>query len=273
MGYYSYEGSQKRNVASPAEKIVEELEITGYSISPKILNEEQVSLFRKLVDETWLQQVKEFGEDKLRALREWGTARALLFYHSQFADLIQHSLVMDVVAKTVGESAILHLMNASLCFPQEQFHQSQWHRDFEKNFTSDTSLSVNAFWVLDPFTEETGATWYVPHSHCFGFEPSDEFIRAHAVCVHAEPGSVIFFDSKIFHRAGNNRSSSTRRAVNFQYTRPFIKQQIDFPALFDKKIDRETLLGKLLGMWTVPPRSLVEFRADPAKRTYKPGQG
>ena len=37
---------------------------------------------------------------------------------------------------------------------------------------------------------------------------------------------------------------------------------------------KETQLAQILGMWTIPPKTLDEYRVDnPSERTYRGGQG
>ena len=272
VNYQSYLESRKNVLSDEIDRIIEELDIYGYSVVENVLTPEKVRLFWDAIDKIWEIQSKECGEKKLRALREWGTVRALLFYDQAFAELIRHPLVMDVVSRTIGETAILHLMNGIISFPNDVHHQSNLHRDFAKNFVSNKMLSVNAFWTLDAFSKENGATWFLPHTHKIDYTPSDEYFKKHAIQIQASSGSVIFFDSRIYHKGGYN-SSSIRIGVNFQYTKPVIKQQMDFPELLKNHIDRESPLAQTLGMWSVPPKSLQEFRVEPEKRTYKPGQG
>ena len=273
MSYYSYAESRKNIVKNTSESIIEEIDILGFSLCENALTDAGVQELRGRLDDVWQKQVSEFGEKEIRGLGEWGQARAVLHYDRCFEGLILDPLVMDIVRATVGEAAILHCMNGSISFPKEDYSQSRWHRDFEKNFTSDKMLSVNAFWILDEFNDQTGATWMVPHSHKLSYIPSDEYLKKHAVQICAKAGSLLFFDSKLYHRAGQNFSLKPRRAVNLQYTRPFLKQQIDFPSLFKGRIERETPLGRVLGLWSVPPKDLKEFRIAPLKRTYKPGEG
>ena len=86
-------------------------------------------------------------------------------------------------------------------------------------------------------------------------------------------GDALVFDSHLWHRGGDNHTQAKRRAINQQFTRSFIKQQIDYPTLLKGKVDRETPLARTLGMWTVPPKSVQEFRVkDPSQRTYRGGQ-
>ena len=44
--------------------------------------------------------------------------------------------------------------------------------------------------------------------------------------IEANAGDVLFFDSMLWHRSGNNTSDNPRRAINQQYTKPFINQQL-----------------------------------------------
>ena len=273
MNYQSYFESPKNTLTSDIDRVLEEIDIVGFSIIENVLSVAQIKAFQKAVDDAWRIQVEETGKEKLKALNEWGTIRALIYYDDIFAELIRHPLVINVVSKTVGETVILHLINGSISFPNDNYHQSLLHRDFAKNFISDKMLSINAFWILDPFNEITGATWFVPFTHKVSYTPSEEFVNKHSIQVKAKPGSVIFFDSRIYHRAGANTSNTVRRGINTQYTRPFIKQQIDLPEFLRSKFERESPLGQTLGMWSVPPKSIKEFRVDPQNRMYKPGQG
>jgi ectoine hydroxylase-related dioxygenase (phytanoyl-CoA dioxygenase family) len=165
------------------------------------------------------------------------------------------------------------LQNASAAFPHVQHFQSAFHRDFAKDFTATKPLSLNAFWCIDDFTLETGATQVVPFSHAFAELPSDAYIEKHSVTVLAPAGSVIFWDSLLLHRTGYNSTERARFGINHMYTRPFLKQQIDFPEFLKNRIDVESRLGQLFGFWTIPPKSVVEFRVSPGSRTYRGGQG
>ena len=84
----------------------------------------------------------------------------------------------------------------------------------------------------------------------------------------------MFFDSTLWHKGGDNLTKKIRRAINHQYTRPFIKQQLDYPVIMNQKVDMESKLAQKLGMWTIPPKSVDEYRVtDPKLRTYRGGQG
>ena len=100
------------------------------------------------------------------------------------------------------------------------------------------------------------------------------FIKETELQITAPAGSIIFFDSLIWHKGGENRTSKTRKAINQQYTRPFIKQQLDYPKMLNNLVDLETKLAQKIGLWSVPPKGVESYRVkDPSLRSYRSGQG
>lgn len=98
--------------------------------------------------------------------------------------------------------------------------------------------SVNVLFALDEFTCDNGATWVVPGSHS---QPVCSAIDVHAArgtALECAAGSMIVFDSTLWHAAGPNTSGRDRLAINHQFTRSWIKQQIDYVrALGDRVIE------------------------------------
>jgi ectoine hydroxylase-related dioxygenase (phytanoyl-CoA dioxygenase family) len=273
VAYQSYLESEKRILADDLDRIMEEVDIRGYAVVERVLSDAEVAEFSCRLDGVWQQQCDEYGEAALRQTGEWGVCRALLQYDFAFAPFVRHPLTMSVLARTVGETAILHLINGIIAFPQQLSNQTVFHRDFAKPFRSDQLLSVNAFWLLDDFSATTGATWFVPHSHHLSFTPSDAYMARFAEQIQAPRGSVVVFDSRVYHCGGANTSLQPRRAINLQYTRPFIKQQINLAELLRGRVDRDSPLAQTLGMWAIPPADVRTFRLPPAQRTYRGGQG
>lgn len=216
---------------------------------------------------------KAYGVDRLKELNEIGIIRALIEKDDYFGNLILNPVIFGLVSKILGDTAIINLQNGIVVNPGIKHGQSHFHRDFAKDFVCSKPLSINALWAIDDFTTKTGGTWVVPYTHKSSIWPSNEYLESNAIQVNARAGSVLLFDSMLIHRGGANVSKSRRRAVNHQYTRPFIKQQIDFPSLLKGKFQMESKLSQILGFWTVPPKSVKEFRSDPDKRTYRSGQG
>jgi ectoine hydroxylase-related dioxygenase (phytanoyl-CoA dioxygenase family) len=85
-------------------------------------------------------------------------------------------------------------------------------------------LGLSTIWAIEDFTDENGATQVIPGSHRWANEHPDE--RPHDVVTAAMPaGSVVVFDSALWHRGGANRSSGTRLCISPQYCQPWLRPQ------------------------------------------------
>lgn len=274
LAYQSFNGLQTTQINSETEAHLETLQRKGFFVIEQLLSATELAIIRQKMDAIWQQQLAEFGEELLHKIGDYGQVRCMMHYDPYFFDLIIHPEIFKYVSLTVGETAILHTQNGIVLHSGQAHNQAKYHKDFPKNFLSSEILSFNAFIAIDDFTAATGGTWFVPHSHHQPNMPSPQYIEQNQVQIIAPAGSVVFFDSTVWHRAGHNTSGRVRRAINQIYTRPFIKQQIDYPALFKGRVDMESKIAQTLGMWTVPPKNLQEFRVDhPSKRTYRGGQG
>ena len=87
-------------------------------------------------------------------------------------------------------------------------------------------MAFNAFYCLSDFTETNGATFILPFSHNLDYFPSEKYVLENAVQLIAKKGSVIFFNSMVFHKAGINYSDQTRYGLNNMFVVPILKQQI-----------------------------------------------
>jgi len=258
---------------SEYEKHIDRINVDGYTIIENVLTPDELKIISEKLDKFDEEERNEFGRERLEKLNEIGILRIILKKDEYFSTLVIHPKVYPIISAIVGETAILHLQNAIIVYPERKHGQSHFHRDFAKDFVSNKPLSINALWMIDNFNEETGATSVVPGTHLQNNWPSQEYLEERVVQVNAKAGSVMVFDSMLIHRGGSNKSNIIRRAINHQYTRPFIKQQIDLPSYLGKKYDKQGKLGQVLGYWSIPPKTVEEFRCDPDKRTYRSGQG
>jgi ectoine hydroxylase-related dioxygenase (phytanoyl-CoA dioxygenase family) len=85
-------------------------------------------------------------------------------------------------------------------------------------------LSVNVIWALSDFTEANGATRVVPGSHRFDRAP--EYGRHYdSVAAEMPAGSLMLFDSALWHAGGANRTGERRWALSCYYCAGWIRQQ------------------------------------------------
>jgi len=252
---------------------IENIRTKGYTILENVVDRNECNVITQKLDELEKLQEDEFGREKLQKMNELGIVRAPIEKDEYFKNLILNKHVFRLVSSLIRDTAILHLQNGVILNPNEKHGQAHFHRDITFiNFVSDKIFSISALWVIDDFNEESGGTWIVPFSHKTSEWPSEKYLEENAIQVITKPGSVIVFDSMLIHKGGDNKGIKKRRAVNHMYTRPFIKQQIDFPSLMKGKFDIESKISQVLGFWSIPPKSITEYRSDPEKRTYRRGQ-
>ena len=272
--YQVYKGLTVTVVKDDIDANLELLDRNGFFIVESVLQEKELEKIRVKMDVIWEKQLTKYGAEFLEKIGDYGQIRAMMLDEPYFYELIIHPEILKYVDRAVGETAILHLQNGIVLHPQVKHNQAKFHKDFPKDFLPSKILSLNAFIIIDDFDPITGGTWLIPGSHRFLDMPSEKFIEKNKIQIRTQAGSVIFFDSMLWHKGGDNTSSKIRRAINHQYTKPFIKQQLDYPALLKGKVDLESKLAQKLGFWSVPPKSVEEYRVnDPSLRTYRAGQG
>jgi ectoine hydroxylase-related dioxygenase (phytanoyl-CoA dioxygenase family) len=116
---------------------------------------------------------------------------------------------------------------------------------------------------------------FVPGTHQADGRPSDAYLDSAAITAACPPGSMIVFDSTVWHAAGANRSGQDRLAINQQFTRSYVKQQVDYVrALGDTVVEAQPpRTQQLLGWYTRVVTSLDEFYRPADQRLYRSGQG
>jgi hypothetical protein len=113
---------------------------------------------------------------------------------------------------------------------------------------------VNTMWPLDDFTEENGATRFIPGSHRWepGRQPSagDPVLAATMA-----PGSVMFYLGSLWHGGGANRTSAPRLGVILEYVAGWLRPQENHCLAVPRSIAAELpeRLQELLGYNIYPP--------------------
>jgi hypothetical protein len=154
-------------------------------------------------------------------------------------------------------------------------YASAIHRDV-RTYSRDLPLLLNTLLMLDDFTVHNGATMMMTGSHrdCPD-RPSDEAFAARAEAATGRAGSLLVFDSNLWHAAGANTTADVRRSVTPMFSRPLVKPQFDHPrALGYERMDTlSELQRQVLGYYSRIPATLEEWYQPPQRRMYRPGQG
>ncbi len=88
-------------------------------------------------------------------------------------------------------------------------------------------------------------------------------------------GSIVFWDSNIWHAAGENKTNLPRRSLSLIYSQPFMKQQFDYPRSvgYENADSFPEQFKQIVGFNARTPATLDEWYQVPEKRFYKKDQG
>lgn len=260
-------------------KTVESLRHAGCAVvtnalSPEFLEATRAAMYR-IQDRIW----RDLGKERLERAGELGVMRIPMKFDPHFFKLLEVPEMLQVVDATVSPTAVLHLQNGFILpsFPKgaaPTVFQNKFHMDFPRVLNG-YLCSVNVMYAIDPFTDESGGTLAVVGTHQKNEPPDPDYLAAEASTVVCPPGSMLLFDSTLWHAAGSNTSGKDRLAVNHQFTRSYFKQQIDYVrALGDAVVlEQKPRTQQLLGWYTRVPTSLDEYYRPSAERLYRGGQG
>ena len=144
------------------------------------------------------------------------------------------------------------------------------HKDV-RTFSGDINMMLNSLIMLDDFTVENGATYLLAGSHLKNERPDNDFFFANAKRAVAKKGSIVFWDSKLWHASGTNLTDHKRECITFMFSRPFLKPAFDYINLFEsseiKKMSEE--LRQVLGYYSRIPRTLEDFYQPKDSRFYR----
>ena len=243
------------------ESLCKKLDLEGYCVVSGFLTAKQV-------DDT-KEAMYDLQETRIERNGELGVLRLMMDEAPFFLYLLEHPRMLEIIDSTVGNTAILHTQNGfilpSLNDTPNVF-QNSWHMDFRRVLNGYLA-SINVMVCLDDFTEDSGATQVMPESHQREmpgvFKP---------ITVECKAGDAFVFDSTLWHRAGINKSGKDRCSINHQFTKSWIKQQLDYPRVLDwlePNLSERT--KQLLGFYSRVPASLEQYYHVP--RYYRAGQG
>ena len=164
-------------------------------------------------------------------------------------ELVRNPLVLGLCTEIFGKDGGFQLNQAQLIAigsgeTAQPVHRDQWLYNFFP-FPPGYEAIIQTMWALTPFTEENGATRYVPGSHRipeqteiiregkrfrteYAMNSSSETIRFHfedTKPILMEAGSMVMWSGQLYHGGGNNTSDRTRWGMNIGYTRGWIRQE------------------------------------------------
>jgi ectoine hydroxylase-related dioxygenase (phytanoyl-CoA dioxygenase family) len=154
-----------------------------------------------------------------------------------FSDLVEHPIALELVKSVLGWPALLGNISGNLTGPgggEMVLHADQI---FVPEPWPSEPQGFNVAWCLDDFTEANGATRIVPRSHLRHTAPTDADQDIDTVPLEAPAGTMVAFESRLWHKTGNNVTQNERRAGAFAwYTRPIYRAQENWFLSLDPRV-------------------------------------
>ncbi|KAI9006766.1 hypothetical protein DFJ74DRAFT_689347 [Hyaloraphidium curvatum] len=199
----------------------------GICIVKDVLSKEQVDDIRALLHRCIAQDARKpqnvrFGLDNSDLnKRVWN----LPSRDQIFCDLVTHPAALRLVKSVLGWPCLLGNFSANVALPGADPGVLHADQVFVDEPWPQNPQGCNVAWIWDDYTEASGATRFVPNSHRLnrGVRPEEaDVMGIPAVC---PAGTMVVFESRLWHRAGLNKSDKPRAAGFAWYSKPIYRQQ------------------------------------------------
>lgn len=244
------------------------IESQGYATLPGVIPEALLAPLRAEL-EAAIATERELTERRYPGAHD-GMVLLCSLYGGLLVDVLGEPSLMAPFEWILGEGCIIYAYTSSSMPPDGTNYSTRIHVDCPRMIPGYIT-NVGATILLDDFTEQNGATWFLPGSHTRALEPSEKEFYAKAQRVLAPAGSVFYFDARVWHAGGRNETDRWRHALTINMCRPYMKQRIDIPramAHMDLSGTSERVLQKL-GFLAQVPANYDEYYAPPAERKYR----
>jgi ectoine hydroxylase-related dioxygenase (phytanoyl-CoA dioxygenase family) len=211
-----------------------DLDAHGYCLIAEALSNQHVQALRTRLDEQWDAEARA----GVRLINPTGVHSVcnLLNKGEIFQRIVLHPIADELIKHLLGDDFLISALCGNTTVPgslAQGLHIDQ----FLFGVPPAVSLVANAFFMLDDFTEENGATRIIPGSHRWSPAQLADVYEGLGVSGHGigenPPGTIpaegpagtcFVFDGRLMHGAGKNRSTDRKRAgISSYYCRPWMR--------------------------------------------------
>ena len=243
----------------------------GFAIIPDALDAAEVERLIEVLDRLIAEDLRH--PDPRRRNDDWMAFNGAL-RDDAIAGAVTHPNLLPHVEAILGPTCIMYACVSSSMPPNGTNFSMRVHVDSPRVIPS-YPTNVGVMVALTDYTEQNGATRFLPGSF-ERFEPptTEEFDRD-AEMVFPRAGSAVVFNARTWHTGGVNTTAEPRHAVTVNYCRAYMRQSFDFVRMVppEKVPTLSPVLRRVLGFDVRMPTSLDEYYVDEADRLYKANQG
>ena len=202
------------------------------------------------------------------------TVHHLIGLGNSFIEFLEVMPIKPYIERYFGGKYILNSFGGAINSAHSRSYAHNIHRDI-RSFSGDMPLLLNTLVMFDDFTENNGATYLMPGGHRLAEKPAEKTFYSIAERALGPSGSILLFNSNLWHAGGDNQTDRPRRSVTPMFCKPYVKPQFDYPRVLGyeegEKFSAE--LRQILGYNARIPATLDEWYQPPELRMYKPDQG
>ncbi len=207
-------------------KFLEDLRMNGFCVIDNVIPDKQCAAIRDSVSAT-------VEREHVNYLPPAGVrfVPSIINHDQSFAHHLADKRLLGVVRAVLGEHPRISFTSAIINMPGNA--RGKWHADWPFNQNNaghvaapypDALFHITTLWMLSPFDAENGGTLVVPGSHRASTNPTSPSCLHDAEApypteLHAggAAGSVLVFDSRLWHATAPNRSNTSRVALAVRY--------------------------------------------------------
>jgi ectoine hydroxylase-related dioxygenase (phytanoyl-CoA dioxygenase family) len=250
---------------------IREIQERGFTLIPSVIPWEEVGVLRALLQTCVNEDLDRW---KGKPYPDSWMVHNLMVRGMPFARLMESECLQAYLCALLSDTCIIYAYTSSSMPPKGTNFSHRIHHDCPR-FIPGYVTNVGVMLALDDYTEENGATYFLPGSHLQGDTPSEQDFMAKAERVFPKQGEAVIFNARTFHIGGRNETDQPRHAVTMNVCRAYMRQRFDYPRLVPKEVVEQ--LGdvgrRFLGFNVRVPTSLEEYYVPEDQRLYKAGQG
>lgn len=251
------------------ELFLKELHSTGCCTIPDVLDATLVARARRELGRAIERERRWHGT---RDYPDYGMVLCCALYDRVFIELFENERLLAPFEWLLGEGCIVYANTSSSMPPGSGNFSTRIHVDCPRLIPG-YMTNMGATILLDDFTEDNGATHWLPGSHRRAHPPSAGELARGGQRLVAPAGAVWYFDARLWHAGGTNRTDRWRHSITVNMCRPYMKQRLDIPRLLSSaEVDLTGVSDRALqklGFWSQTPASLEEYYAPPDQRKFR----
>lgn len=206
----------------------------GFAILPGVLSADAIDRLKQALARAIVAEGEDHRAQGRHAMANVSMVLLCSLYGDEFIDLFETASLIEPFEWIMGDGCIVYAYTSSSMPPQATNYAARIHVDCPRiieGYVSNMGVTI----LLDDFTEENGATWFLRGSHKRLDTPSQEEFYARAERVIAPAGSAFYFNARLWHAGGLNRTPGWRHALTINMCRSYMKQRIDIPRAMQAK--------------------------------------